>query len=105
MAIRNVYYTEVIINGETSESLGPSACLTDKEIVSAGTRKAREVIKTLDKKAINNVMVRLCKESVSNEATYTIEAVKYPSKRGVEILVHDNISGEIAPNTIPTSLN
>lgn len=51
MAIRNVYYTEVIINGETSESLGPSADLTDKEIVSAGTRKAREVIKTLDKKS------------------------------------------------------
>lgn len=105
MAIRNVYYTEVIINGETSESLGPSADLTDKEIISAGTRKAREVIKKLDKKLVNNVLVRLCKESVSNDATYTIEAVKYPSKRGVEIIVHDNISGEIAPNPVQSSLN
>lgn len=105
MAIRNVYYTEVIINGETSESLGPSADLTDKEIISVGTRKAREVIKNLDKKLVNNVLVRLCKESVSNDATYTIEAVKYPSKRGVEIIVHDNISGEIASNPIQSSLN
>lgn len=100
MAIRNVYYTEVIINGETSESLGPSVDLTDKEIISAGTRKAREVIKNLDKKLVNNVLVRLCKESVSNDATYTIEAVKYPSKRGVEIIVHDNISGEIAQSSL-----
>lgn len=95
MAIRNVYHTEVVINGTTSEILGPSMSLTDKEAIASGTRKAREVIKRLDRKIINNVIVRLCKGSVSNEATYTIEAVKYPSKRGVEILVHDNISGEV----------
>ncbi len=94
MAIRSVFYTEVVINGQSACSTGPSSSLTDREAISSAKKTARQLLLPLDHSRTNNVMLRLFKGDATKEAAYTIEAVRYPSRRGVEIFVSDNLSCE-----------